>query len=147
MAKTPSIKNDARELADDLRAALHRLVRQLRRGNDDANISPLQKLLLVAIMDHPGIGVGELAAMERVRSPTISGHIKGMAEAGLVKRTNAAAGDRRRVGLTLTAHGQATMEAMRKQRTDRLAQGLSQLSPASRDAIRAAIAALNELEA
>jgi len=48
---------DAYALAEALRPALHRLYRQLRRESDDAGLSPLHALLLVAIMRQPGIGV------------------------------------------------------------------------------------------
>ncbi|WP_114238468.1 MarR family winged helix-turn-helix transcriptional regulator [Dyella sp. C9] len=147
MTATPSPQDDAWQLAEQLRPALHRLIRQLKRGLDDAAITPLQGLLLVTILEQPGIGVGELAQRERLRSPTISGHIKGLEAAGLVSRTTPGSGDRRRVGLQLTPQGHAMVETMRRQRTDRLAQALAKLPPASREAIRAAIPALNELDA
>ena len=147
MTTPPSPQGDALMLAEQLRPALHRLYRQLRRDGEDLGISLLHKLLLVAILDHPGIGVGELAQMERLRSPTISGHIKSMAAAGWVKRTTAASGDKRRVGLEVTPAGHAMLETMRKRRTDNLAQALARLSPESREAIRHAITALNEIGA
>lgn len=147
MTTTSPSSSDALALAEQLRPALHRLYRQLRRDSEDMGISPLNKLLLVAILDHPGIGVGQLAQMERLRSPTISGHIKALASAGLVKRTTAASGDKRRVGLVVTPAGRSMIETMRKQRTDSLAQALARLSPESREAIGHAITALNEIGA
>jgi hypothetical protein len=71
-------QDDALALADDLRPVLHRLYRQLRRETEDLNrgVSPLQNLLLAAIIEHPGIGVADLARIEKLRGPTISGHIK-----------------------------------------------------------------------
>ena len=51
------------------------------------------------------------------------------------------------MGLTVTARGRHLVETVRRQRTDRLAHALAKLSPASREAIRAAIDALNELDA
>ena len=142
-----SPQSDAQLLAEQLRPSLHHLYRQLRRDSEDMGISTLHKLLLVAILDHPGIGVGALAQMERLRSPTISGHIKTLSAAGLVKRTTAASGDKRRVGLEITPAGHSVIETMRKQRTDSLAQALARLSPESREAIRRAIPALNEIGA
>lgn len=147
MTTPPSSQSEALMLAEQLRPALHRLIRQLRRDSEDMGISPLHKLLLVAILDHPGIGVGELAQLERLRSPTISGHIKTLSAAGLVKRTTAASGDKRRVGLEITPAGHSMIETMRKRRTDSLAQALASLSPESREAIRHAIPALNEIGA
>ena len=147
MATPSSAPSDAATLAEQLRPALHRIIRLLRRSSDDAPISPLQNLLLVAIHDHPGIGVGELATLERVRSPTISGHLKSMEAAGLVERATPASGDKRRVGLVVSASGQAMIEAMRKRRIDSLTHALAQLSPESRESIRQAITALNEIGA
>ncbi|WP_457831324.1 MarR family transcriptional regulator, partial [Staphylococcus aureus] len=74
-------------LAEALRPVLRRLLRSLRRESRDLGASPLQSLLLVAIVEQPGIGVGELARQENLRGPTISGHIKTLQSAGLVART------------------------------------------------------------
>jgi DNA-binding MarR family transcriptional regulator len=140
-------QSDALDLAEQLRPALHRLYRQLRRDSEDSSISPLHRLLLVAILEHPGIGVGELAQRERLRSPTISGHIKTLATAGLVARSAAVSGDKRRVGLVVTAKGRSMIETLRRRRIDSLALALARLSNESREAIRHAITALNEIGA
>jgi len=140
------ISTEARLLAEELRTPLRRIYRQLRRDAHDDGIPPLRKQLLIAIIDQPGLGVGDLARQENLRSPTISGHINAMVAAGLVKRTDAASGDRRRVGLIATRQGNDAIDAHRKRRTDRLAQALANLPAESRDAIRAAIPALNELD-
>ena len=145
-ASVPPISTEARLLAEELRTPLRRIYRQLRRDAHDDGIPPLRKQLLIAIIDQPGIGVGDLARQENLRSPTISGHINAMVVAGLVERTEPASGDRRRVGLVATARGNDAIDAHRKRRTDRLAQALANLPPESRNAIRAAIPALNELD-
>ena len=104
-----------------------------------------QNLLLAAINEHPGIGVSELARMERLRGPTISGHIKAMEAAGLVTRGAPDADDKRRVGLTVTGKGRRIIETLRLRRRDWLANQLSMLSPAGRRAIRNAIGPLGEI--
>jgi len=142
----PSADNDARALAEQLRSALRRLYRQLRRHAVDQDMSPLHLPLLVNIVENPGIGVGELARLENLRSPTVTGHINSMVAAGLVKRTEPAAGDRRRVGLMATTHGLALIDSKRKRRTDQLVKALMQLPPSSRAALWAAVPALNDLE-
>ena len=134
----------ARALSEELRAVLHHLLRRLRREGHDLGISRLHAFLLAAILEHPGIGVGELAALERLRGPTISGHIKAMEALGLVER-GPHPDDRRRVGLLATAKGSRTIEAIRRSRTDWLAEKLAALSPAARAAIRDAIAPLEEI--
>lgn len=136
---------DAYALAEALRPALHRLYRQLRRESDDAGLSPLQALLLAAIIRQPGIGVAELARMERLRGPTISGHVKAMERDGLIARSEPDPNDRRRNGLVATEKGQAVIRSLKQQRTDWLAFELVKLSPQQRDAIRAAIEPLMEI--
>jgi DNA-binding MarR family transcriptional regulator len=145
VTQTPSAEDDARELAVQLRTALRRLIRQLRRPAGEDEVSPLHIPLLVTILENPGIGVGELAQMEGLRSPTMTGHINSMVAAGLVMRTEPTKGDRRRVGLVATTEGRNLIDAKRKRHTDQLIRALSRLSPQTRAAIHAAIPALNAL--
>lgn len=132
-------------LAEALRPALHRLYRQLRREIDDPGISPLQALLLLAIMRQPGIGVAALARLEKLRSPTISGHVKVMEREGLLARAAPDPQDRRRNGLIATDKGRGIIQDMKKKRTDWLAFELAKLSPEARAAIGAAIGPLGEI--
>jgi DNA-binding MarR family transcriptional regulator len=136
---------DAVALAEELRLVLHRLYRQLRRESDDPNISPLQALLLVAIIRQPGIGVAELARMEKLRGPTISGHIKSMEQAGYVTRSAPDPKDGRRSGLVATAEGLALIDTIKRRRTDWLVFELAKLSPSERMAIRGAIGPLGDI--
>ncbi len=144
-AKQSAALNAAIALAEELRPVLHRLLRQLRRESDDIGVSPLQALLLAAIREHPGIGVGELACLEKLRGPTISGHVKAMEALGLVTREAPNPDDRRRVGLVATKKGDEIMEAIKRNRTDWLAQKLARLPPEAREAIQKAIAPLGEI--
>ncbi|AYG57957.1 MarR family transcriptional regulator [Rhizobium jaguaris] len=136
---------EAMALAEALRPALHRLYRQLRREVEDPGISPLQALLLVAILRQPGIGVAELARLEKLRGPTISGHIKAMECEGLVTRSAPDPEDRRRNGLIATDKGRALIKGIKQRRTDWLAFELAKLSPEARAAIRAAIGPLGDI--
>ncbi|GES42821.1 MarR family transcriptional regulator [Rhizobium dioscoreae] len=136
---------EAYALAEVLRPALHRLHRQLRRESDEAGLSPLHALLLVAIMRQPGIGVAELARMEKLRGPTISGHVKAMERDGLIARSEPDPSDRRRNGLVATEKGEDIIRSLKRRRTDWLASELAKLSPQQRDAIRAAIEPLMEI--
>ncbi len=136
---------EAQALAEALRPALHRLYRQLRRESDDPGLSPLHALLLFAIMRQPGIGVAELARMEKLRGPTISGHVKVMERDGLIMRSEPDPNDRRRNGLIATEKGQDIMRSMKQKRTDWLASELAKLSPEERAAIRSAVGPLGEI--
>lgn len=136
---------DAAELAEALRPVLQRLFRGFRRESHDLGVSPLHVLLLVTILRNPGVGVGELARIERLRGPTISGHVKSLEGLGLVERGPPDPGDRRRVGFHVTAKGTELIAAMKRSRTDWLAARLAGLTPEARAAIRAALPALEGL--
>jgi DNA-binding MarR family transcriptional regulator len=135
----------ARALSEDLRFVLHRLFRELRRESHDRGISAFHLLLLAAIRDNPGIGTAELARLERLRGPTVTGHVKAMAALGLVRREPPDPDDRRRVGLVVTRKGTAVVDAVKRNRADWLTERLAQLTPAGRAAIRNAIGALKEI--
>lgn len=142
----PKHQEEALALADELRPVLHRLYRQLRRESEDLDrgVSPLQNLLLAAIIEHPRIGVADLARKEKLRGPTISGHINRLESAGLVTRAPLS-GDRRRVGLIATPKGRASIEAIKRRRRDWLAHQLGNLSVTARRTIRMAIGPLSEI--
>src|SRR5437868_6487884 len=136
---------DILAVADRLRPVLLRLARELRReAQAETGVSPGQIVLLAAIKYQPGIGLGELAARERVSAPGMTRHIDRLEKAGLVTRTPSS-DDRRRVGLTLTEDGQRVLRRIRSRRTAWLAQRLGHLSAAERAAIEAAIAPLDKL--
>ena len=133
-------------LSEALRTALKGLVRQMRRDTErqEQGLSLMQSLLLHQIHEHPGIGVAELARMQQVRSPTMSGQVKALEEAGLVERA-AHADDRRRSGLRVSPAGLKALQQLRDRRHDWLSQRIARLSPAQLDALAGAIDALNIL--
>ena len=133
------------ELADDLRPALLRASRQLRREAQKAGVSALDAQLLGILKTHPGLGVSELADREQMARPSMSGHVKRLEAAGWVARAEADADDRRRVGLALTPAGAKALEAIRRRRNDWLAERLAGLTPDARRALEAAIVPLNRL--
>jgi DNA-binding MarR family transcriptional regulator len=133
------------ELAEDLRLVLRRLLRQLRRESPEIGLTRLQLILLVAIREHPGIGVGDLARLENLRGPTVSAQIKAMEAAGIVGRESRNPDDRRRVGLAATEKGCALIEAVKRNRADWLTRRIAELSPQSQRAIRDAIGPLGEI--
>ncbi len=132
-------------LAEELRPALLRLYRQMRRDSEAHGLSLLQNMLIGLIQRRPGITVGELAEIECLRGPTMSGHVKQMEAAGLVMREPRDPSDRRRVGLVVTERGTALLETIRRQRTDWLAERLERLDAAGQQAIAAALGPLAAL--
>src|SRR5918995_923804 len=93
------------DLAEQLRPVLLKINRELRRGVHGLGITGGQASLLVAIKRAPGIGVNELAGRERVSPPAMTGAIRRLDRAGLVRR-EADLGDRRRHGLYVSEEGE-----------------------------------------
>jgi DNA-binding MarR family transcriptional regulator len=140
----PKTEIDTVAVADKLRPALLRVGRELRREAREVGVSPEQVSLLVAIKYAPGIGVGELAARERVSAAAMSKHVDRLERAGLAER-EPSADDRRRVGLTLTDEGQRVLRRVRSRRTAWLASRLRGLGPDELAAVEAAVEPLSRL--
>ncbi|MYM28421.1 MarR family transcriptional regulator [Duganella sp. CY15W] len=147
MSPEKPIPQHAIALADELRVALHHVFRRIRQesDNDPSGLTLQQKMLLSTISLHPGIGVAELARMEKLRGPTMSGHIKALEGLDLVRRDAPDPEDRRRSGLLLTKHGTTVLEDIRTRRRDWLARKLAQLPPEGAAALRNALVYLNEI--
>src|SRR6266550_522738 len=131
-------------LANRLRPVLLQLNRQLRREIHSLGVTGGQVSLLVQIKYHPGIGIRELAALERMSVPGMSKFISRLEESGLVQRAPVEE-DQRRVGLTLTGQGRKVLRSVKSKRTAWLAARLRELRPDELETIDAAIEALAHL--
>jgi DNA-binding MarR family transcriptional regulator len=138
------VASDPTTIANRLRPVLLQLNRQLRREIHSLGVTGGQVSLLVQIKLRPGIGMRELAALERISVPGMSKFVSRLEEAGLVERAPVA-GDLRRVGLTLTAAGHKVLRSVKSKRTAWLSARLRQLDPDALEAIDAAIEPLMEL--
>jgi DNA-binding MarR family transcriptional regulator len=132
------------ELADRLRPVLLKLNRELRREVHPLGVTGGQVALLVQIRRRPGIGVRELAALERISPAGMSGHVKRLERAGLLERLPHAH-DLRRRGLTVTEAGERVLRSVRSRRTAWLATRLEELEPEELAAIDRALPALARL--
>ena len=139
-----AVAADPTLLANRLRPVLLQLNRQLRREIHSLGVTGGQVSLLVQIKYRPGIGIRELAALERMSVPGMSKFISRLEEAGLVHRAQVE-GDQRRVGLTLTPAGQKVLRSVKSKRTAWLAARLRDLDPEELEAIDAAIEPLAHL--
>jgi DNA-binding MarR family transcriptional regulator len=135
---------DTLDTANRLRPALLRLARELRRETETLGITSRQATLLSLIEEHPGLSLRELAALERISAPSLSGHIDRLERALLIERVRSG-GDRRRVGLELTTAGDRLLRKVRAQRTTWLAERLAELEPEQIAAIEGAIESLSSL--
>jgi DNA-binding MarR family transcriptional regulator len=139
-----AVAADPTVLANRLRPVLLQLNRQLRREIHSLGVTGGQVSLLIQIKHRPGIGIRELAALERMSVPGMSKFISRLEEAGLVRRAPVE-GDQRRVGLKLTAEGQKVLRSVKSKRTAWLSARLRELDPDELEAIDAAIEPLAHL--
>jgi len=135
---------DTTAVANRLRPVLLKLNRELRREIHSLGVTGVQVSLLVQIKYAPGIGVRELASRERMSVPGMSKFVTRLEEAGLIERAPVA-GDRRRVGLIVTAAGHRVLRSVKSKRTAWLADRLRHLDPEELEAIDAAIEPLVNL--
>ena len=135
---------DTTAVANRLRPVLLKLNRELRREIHSLGVTGGQVSLLVQIKYRPGIGMRELASVERMSVPGMSKFIARLEQAGLVQRA-AVEGDQRRIGLSLTPAGDKVLRSVKSRRTAWLSSRLRQLDPAEVEAIDAAIEPLIHL--
>ena len=135
---------DSTAIANRLRPVLLKLNRELRREVHSLGVTGGQVALLVQIKYHPGIGIRELARLERMSVPGMSKFVAKLEEAGLVSRAPVE-GDHRRVGLSLTPAGHKVLRSVKSRRTAWLSARLGQLEPEELEAIDAAIEPLARL--
>ena len=110
-----------------LRMVVARLNRRLRQeGNEGA--TPSQLAALATIERHGPITLGELAAFERVRPPTMTRIVAGLEETKLVQRT-VDASDRRVSRVSITRDGTRLLARSRTRRDAFLASLLEHLDP------------------
>jgi DNA-binding MarR family transcriptional regulator len=131
-------------VANRLRPVLLRLSRELRKETEQLGLTARQATLLWLIRLNPGLSLRELAAEERISAPALSGHVDRLEKAGLIERARDA-GDRRRVGLTLTEEGERLLRRVRARRTTWLEEHLRGLDDDELAAIEAAIEPLARL--
>jgi len=118
---------DYRALAA-FRTALRRFLRASAERARALGVSPQQHQLLLAIKGHAGAEpplMGELADALQVRPHSAVGLVDRAVTAGLARRLTLG-GDRRRVGVALTAHGGRTLARLTEDNRIELA-GLREL--------------------
>jgi DNA-binding MarR family transcriptional regulator len=131
-----------RELAGQLRVAVMRLARRLRQEAGQP-ATPSQLSALAAILRGP-LTIGRLAAVERVRPPTMTRIVAALEEAGLVER-RADPADRRICLVSATEAGRAFAEETRSRRDAWLAVRLAELGPADRAQLVSTLGLMEEL--
>ncbi len=122
-----SPRPDALTLADQLHSAAIQLLRHLRRQDDATGISaPRLSALSVVVFGGP-LTLGQLAAAEQVRPPTMTRIVTGLEKDGLVTRQGDAR-DGRLTQIHATARGRKVLAAGRARRVETLAASVKGLS-------------------
>ncbi|BCO38379.1 MarR family transcriptional regulator [Mycobacterium heckeshornense] len=148
MAERQASGPELAELAEGLHRALSKLFAILRRGDPNmsatGDLTLAQLSILVTLLDRGPIRMTDLAAHERVRTPTTTVAIRRLEKLGLVKRSRDPS-DLRAVLVDITPRGLAVHRESLANRHAALAAMLSQLSESDLDTLTKALAPLERL--
>ncbi len=117
-------------------AAIHAL-RHVRREDPATGLSAARLSALSVLVFGGARTIGELAAAEQVRAPTMTRIVRGLEDEGLIER-EADPDDGRRVLVRATAKGKRVLWRARERRVERLAELLGRLPPEDVGRIHAA---------
>jgi DNA-binding MarR family transcriptional regulator len=131
------------ELVVRLRLAIGRLSRRLRQ-QAGGEISASQLSALASIQRLAPVTLGELAAVEQVRPPTMTRIVAQLEEAGLVER-RVDQSDRRFARVELSPSGRDRLERIRTRKDAYLVQRLASFTPEELETLRQAAALLERV--
>jgi len=125
------------EVADRLHSAAIHLLRHARRQDVVARQGPARLSALSVLVFGGPMALGQLAAAEQVKAPTMSRIVAGLKRSGLAK-IETDAKDARRIRVTATAKGERLLQQARVRRIRLVAKTLTNLSPAELEILRRA---------
>lgn len=134
---TEKVSRAHREAADLYHSAAIHVLRRVRREDQALGLSAARLSALSVLVFGGPRTLGELAAAEHVRPPTMTRVVRALEEEGLVRR-EADPNDGRIARVRATAKGERVMWRGREQRVAELAGVLSRLPPAKVARIREA---------
>jgi len=146
----PVTAAEVTDLAEGLQRTLSKLFSVLRRGDTNANreaagdLTLAQLSILVTLLDQGPIRMTELAAHERVRTPTTTVAIRRLEKLGLVKRSRDPS-DLRAVLVEITPKGHEEHAEALAARRAYLASILRRLSPEDLEVLHTALGPLRRL--
>ena len=114
-------KTDHLMAADHMHSAAIHLLRHAARQDTLSGQGPARLSALSVLVFGGPKTLGELAAAERVKPPTMSRIVAGLKRSGLA-RIEADADDQRRVRISVTAKGEQLLQQARKRRIQALAE-------------------------
>jgi len=132
----------AAEVADRLHSAAIHLLRRVRKQDSASGEGPARLSALSVLVFGGSMTLGQLAAAEQVKPPTMTRIVAGLERAGLVRRV-ADPADARRSRIHATAQGTRLLQQARQKRIEYLAHGLEMLGPKDLEVLRHAVAILD----
>ena len=121
-------KDDPRErLADRLHSAAIHLLRRVHKQDEASGVGPARLSALSVLVFGGPMSLGNLAAAERVKPPTMNRIIAGLQRSRLVEIVEDA-NDRRRVSIRATPQGARLLQDARRRRIRYLRDHLKGLS-------------------
>ena len=137
-------KAPSEAVADRLHSAAIHLLRQLRKEDDASGLSaPRLSALSVVVFGGP-LTLGQLAAAEQVKPPTMTRIVTGLEKDGLVQRVGDIR-DRRLTRIHATARGQKVLAAGRARRIEKLAAAVRRLGGAELAELTRGVQLLEEI--
>jgi len=140
----PAVAPDVLAVADKLHSAAIHLLRRLRRQDVATGEGPARLSALSVLVFGGPKTLGELAAAEQVKPPTMSRIVTGLARSRLVEITEDPE-DRRRMRIRATAKGEKLLEKGRELRINYLASHLNDLAPDELSRLRDALEILGRM--
>ena len=131
-------------LANRLHSAAIHLLRQLRREDTASGLSAPRLSVLSVLVFGGARTLGELAAAEQVRPPTMTRLVQALEQDGLVRRERDAS-DARVVRIHATARGRRLLHEGRTRRVAALAGDLAGLTAAEREVLGEAVSILERV--
>ena len=138
------ISQDSQIVADEIHSAAIHLLRKLRREDSQSGLnSPRLSALSVVVFGGP-VTLGDLAAAEQVRPPTMTRIVDALAELGLVTKTRNAS-DARSTHITATPAGRKLLIQGRERRVRALAIQIAKLNAKQQSALQDAAKILKQV--
>lgn len=136
-------REQAEQVADRLHSTAVHLLRRVRRRDAASRAGPAQLSALSVLVFGGPATLGQLAAAEQVKAPTMTRIVAGLRRSGWVRLIPDPA-DARRVQVYPTPSGVGVLEQARKRRIGFLARGLDRLTAKQLAVVDEAVAILND---
>jgi DNA-binding MarR family transcriptional regulator len=135
---------DTAAVADRLHSAAIHLLRRVRKQDAATGEGPARLSALSVLVFGGPMTLGELAAAEQVRPPTMTRIVTGLEQGGLARRM-ADPVDARRVQIRATAKGVRLLQRGRKRRIEYLARHLQGLADNELESVKEAVNILEKV--